>query len=175
MIIISMCKNIKHQVFSIVFSGALLCGAQRGDRWRTPLSVAWRPWNHSLQSRGTKSPYLTAQPLGEHQRYSPLTGGGPDSLAPSIQIRLCLRFNLGCESTDVIRTENKWEHQLQNKEHECFLDLVQLDDQKTQTGSRVAELAFETDSCVWLSYPPPHFQVLYFLQSKIPLVEDTTT
>lgn len=75
-----------------------------------------------------QEPISHSPALRGHQRCSPLTSGGPDSLAPSIQIRLRLRFNLGCESTDVIRTENKWEHYLQNKEQECFLDLVQLDD-----------------------------------------------
>lgn len=57
-----------------------------------------------------------------------------------------------CESTDVVRTENKWEHYLKNRENERFLDFVQLE-ARDRTAELQRTLAFRTDSCVRLGYP----------------------
>lgn len=38
-------------------------------RLGTPLSLAWRPWGGSFQSRGSRGPSPAAQPLWEHERF----------------------------------------------------------------------------------------------------------
>lgn len=82
MTIISMLTNIKHQGFSKGLSRSsvwrILCLENSpcsdwfsGDwgRLGTPLSLAWRPWGGSFQSRGSRGPSPAAQPLWEHERF----------------------------------------------------------------------------------------------------------